>query len=557
MALYPQFNQSTIRQLNGRTVKVTGSGHSLPVNKGDLVLIENVNSYRNRIQVSIVSSNHQDAQFSIENKLCYWVSQRVLSLIDTKPDDPPVPEKRPRTTSKMLAELRRTKPCIDYVNQYCINLGYDASAITKEQMELFIAEYNKPDMKKGTINKMVNTYFDSLPKREKINALSPIFKTLDNMLYDQRRSRVFAIEYHKNTIVEFEKQLESEPNGYMRNVYTARISTARKDLELAEGLTNEYVKLADYNQREIAFSQIKRAVCSLINNGTFYTDVEVLNHGSHRLGDLSIVLTTKDIWLQEYENPSAPKINMGSFKVEWWPFAWLSDYDDVPDPDCDDYDEDSDYSMFNFREKLLESVRVLPNKNNIHSEGYIHPHICNGSVCWGNIYDSTIDRLEYNSDLKFLGNIEEAFKGLALLLKTYNAGSPYHKLVHFRIAQNPSYLKLVPVVMEYRGSESIFSVSPEHTAYQQLPKGLTLQDLNKVSIIKYLDANTKTTSPERPDSHAYVKVKLYQKYHQGLNNRPRGESKKYYIKLKDNSFFCLQDNATASLTESTAIVVPF
>ena len=566
MALYPQFSGNLSLLLDRKCRITTSRCGNIPAQKGDIVKVVRTNTSRGRLLVEIISASPDNvaAQNAIEYKFTYWVSQRSLSVVEPLETDPPI-EKRKRTSPKVLAELRRTKPCIDYVTQYCINFDYDPKLITTEQFEIFISHFNNPEVTKGTINKMINDYFESLPKKERINILDDRFADMDKILYDANQSKALVKRSLNESLKKETEALASCIVPDHASAIQSNISYYLRQLDEADKLPKDYVEKPNFSRMNNSLNQIRRAICNLINKGTFYTDFRVESYGT--LESLSITLITKDVWLQEFNNPKAPKINMGSYKVKWVPYSWLNRYDTVPEEGedySDDYDEDFSYSYFT--DSLSDSVRVFENENNIVVHGdYIHPHVSSNSICLGNIYDSTIYNLEYNDNLKFVGDIERAFENIALLLKTYNSASPYVKLLDFRIAQNPSYLSLVPVVMEHRGTTVVLSLDHNKFNARASASNINMLDINKNSIVRYIDANFKTTSPARPSEHAYIKVKLYQKYHQGLNNRPRGEAKKFYIKMQDNSFVLFEptntnillDTSDVAVVESTPIPVPF
>lgn len=69
---------------------------------------------------------------------------------------------------------------------------------------------------------------------------------------------------------------------------------------------------------------------------------------------------------------------------------------------------------------------VIPYKNNIELNGYYHPHIQHGSICWGEAQTMATKHIA-NLDL------DKALRLLHALLNSYNPGSPYVRLAELKL----------------------------------------------------------------------------------------------------------------------------
>lgn len=93
---------------------------------------------------------------------------------------------------------------------------------------------------------------------------------------------------------------------------------------------------------------------------------------------------------------------------------------------------------------LTNDVKVFAISDSMDVDGYSHPHISNGTVCWGNAQDTVVNAL-----MAF--DIASTLKVVQTILTTYNPDSPYVEMSRFWVAQNPKVLEDADTSYVYEG----------------------------------------------------------------------------------------------------------
>lgn len=534
------FKNST-SSLLGRIVKVTSNNHTSLFNKGDLVKISLI-YYGNKVRVTTHTSQNSIVN---EDKSRRWtMSLSCLSLIDRLETDPPLPIRAPRLTAKKLAELKIKNGCISYVQQACQLLDFNYSAIDDATLNALVTSYNVPVGGKGAINKALSIFFASLPKKEKITPLNANFDCLNVALVtktDNRQKELDKVQKEIDLYTKHNLSLTNDINLY--NTYILNKTTLINNNNILLTEFNDKIetikarpigslKIPHHDKIQSSLESLKRSLCTLVNHSAFYNIESFSVPENGKLHLLKIVLRTNDVWLSESENLLAPKINMGSYLVTWKPFNWLCNNDEIP---YDNDSADTEYSesaYTNFLNSMSGNIKINSFKNNILIGNYIHPHVSSSDICWGNVLDQVELALVYDTNYKF-NKPENAFIVLRELLKTYNAASPYIKLMEFRRKQNPSWVKTLEQVHVHKTSKYISLDYSKYTTYQGI---VELAKINPSSIVKYLDSNCSTISPEKTSEHCYIEVKIYAVYYMGTDVQSKNEKDKLYIKCIDNTF---------------------
>lgn len=184
---------------------------------------------------------------------------------------------------------------------------------------------------------------------------------------------------------------------------------------------NRQTQMIDYLTRA---AQVRRDMLSLMRKTSDLTDeVKAICEGGWYTfdpdatkalslsGDLTLVFRTKPITLRELNEAAGIDlaVPMGSFAVHYRPSQ--------------------------------EQVTVWADKDNILVDSFIHPHVDDGHVCWGNAYTPVMAALGERKP-------SVAFSLLKALLETYNEGSPFRALQQFAAVRDPKLLEGTPT--EYR-----------------------------------------------------------------------------------------------------------
>lgn len=566
MSLTPQFNSTTARALVGRTLRVASTRHSEPFDKGDTVLVTDVRY--GSLYLKAVST--QNARALVNPERIWNMPMSALSLTDKLETDPPVPLRKPRMTAKKLAELKVTQAATHYIMQTCILLDFDFTALTAENIKQLVTVFNTQG--KSKVNGALIAIFKTLPAK-------PEFKPddaaqLDKAIITNVDTKKVELAKITNDMQASERNINREVNNiastkeaiarhnadialYEQRIVNnmAALETLRKKAEDVMNAPNGDNKIANWQKVQNGLSQIKNAIANLVNNSAFYhlESIQVPDDG--RLHLIKVIFRTNDVWLTEANSPDSPPMNMGSYLIQWRPFAYLGLYDSVPDSDDHERDEDDDSgddnsAFHSFQDDLLSSIRCYPYKNNVVVDGYHHPHVIEeGDFCWGNAQDTVRNNLTYNNDFQFTGHIENAFIAARELLKTYNSGSPYRQLVLFRRKQNPAYLKTLSLVEKAKHSVIISLDVNKWGSYAGV--SIDVNTINPISIRRYRDEMHNVVSPELKHKHCYYEVNLYGKYYIGTDEQPREERSKNYLKLLDNSFVLFEAKYAEPKTDYT------
>lgn len=455
-----------------------------------------------------------------------------VELVDVVEDLNKPPEKKPRMTKKRIELIKKTDAATSYIQQWCVNLGYEFSLMNETTLKQMIAVFVRATAK-SEVNKALYTYYNSLPPVEALTAES--FKSLDESLImkvDGKTAKAIEdqtgqiaraksnIASHERNVRDYERALSEQKQNI--DAYTKRIVDYEAKIADLRSKSKTNIPVENYDNMVKMLAQLKGFLAELVNNSNFYKvqSMEIPDDGLFY--KLKIMFETTEVYIKD--DTAAAAFNLGSFLVEWKPFAYTQDNGGAP--------------RSGRGNGLYAYIRVLPYKNNTNYQRYYHPHVSDSHVCWGNIQEMVDNNLLYDNNYKFLGNPVLAFTGLRELLKTYNAASPYVSLMKIRLVKDPKfYLTLEQVYKEYDSVTLSLTKTWESPYYSANTNNFDyVKKINPVSIRKYLNARGGSTSPELTREHAAIQCKVYSKFYADTDIQHRDAKGKLYLKLADNTF---------------------
>lgn len=474
-------------------------------------------------------------------------------------------EAKKKLTKAQAAAMTARQEALEYVFKMCVGLEYDASRLTEEQVDSFVSMYYAQG--KMAVNNALMSHFDNLPKLEVDfsetikNALtfSDKFNGVADKFAKQIEERVHAAKYYLNDIDNNIKYFKRDVDAYQKRIDQLNKDIQDYDVNKRKKWTDELEKcdqemaahqaeLAKTGQgdRATKIAKIMDNLNSTIkkiveNTGGFYKFEKIVCdynpiETADQLETLKVVFVTNKVYGRD------PRVkglcfDAGQFRFDWKPF----------------------YPSFNSGRKEYDkdlrpgtpAISVWPHKDNTIIDGYPHPHIQKGGyVCWGETADHAITRqMQYNSEYEHTGDCSQMFNKLKALLHSYNANSPYKRLVEFAVKKHPELADQL---------ETEFKPAATTVLYNPEKKGITNSELIKMSkafyekvhdvtVTNIRDERENTLPPTERKKGNYLVCKTYMKRIVGVDDYiavPTGERNKRYIKLADNQFVEVKDDKT-------------
>lgn len=79
-------------------------------------------------------------------------------------------------------------------------------------------------------------------------------------------------------------------------------------------------------------------------------------------------------------------------------------------------------------------LQVIQHDDNLEHDGYFHPHVSGGNVCWGNAAEAYAEAMRNYTPSKII-------PALRTILTHYNDGSPYTAIHNFAVVRDPNMFK--------------------------------------------------------------------------------------------------------------------
>lgn len=447
--------------------------------------------------------------------------------------------------------LEQRNVALEYIFKICVGLGYDSSRLDEATVDKLVDTYNLKS--KVDVNKILMEYFDNLPAiqvdfTDKVKdsiKVSKDFKQNDKQLQNLEQG-VESIQSALKKVDTYIKNYDEDIANYKRRIEEYERERLRFDTEVrkthTEALEAAKLKLEEYkkslaagkkiDQASIALESLAKAIKDIVEQcGGFYKFHSIVEDVPEikRLSDLNNILvkfTTNKVYGRD-ARVAGLTFDAGQFMVEWYPYNGYFRVNGTA------YDE-------NFR-PYDPDIRVRPFKDNTLIDGYPHPHVRgDGSVCWGEI-DGTISRELQFSDVtyEFLGKPHIMFNKIKALLHSYNANSPYKRLVEFAIQKHPDLRDKLPTEF-ISGRQTVILYNPNAKNTVTNVDGLSKEYYDKVhpvTINGIRNQDGYTLKPDQKNEASHIICKTYIKRFVGVDKIiPKGESNKIYIKTVDNQF---------------------
>ena len=442
--------------------------------------------------------------------------------------------KKPRMTKKRIEQLKRRNIALNYIQEWCSNLGFDYALLNSSELDVFVDLFNKNIETKSIVNKALFNHFNSMPATKPFNPekLATLTKVLTVTVDRATKKELDRIERNIKSQKQYVESNTRQIKDYSDSIeYLKRdIETKLKSIDGFENLANELKVKSAVNKPIENHDRIKKTVDYLMDmvkdlceNTSFYRlhDLTVPSCGT--MAKIEIVFETSDVLIKDPSAVGTPAFNLGKFLIKWRPFEYSGE-------DNDNFPDRLDHG-------LLSSLGVHPYKDNIECGGYYHPHVSGGGVCWGNIQDMAAENLSYDNNFQFRKSPKQVFIGLMQLLKSYNSSSPYQQLMNFRLKKDPKFY--LTLEQSFRENSYATLVLPNRSTQQYYWNDANRDVVDKIhpsSIRRYLNSLGRAVSPEQTADHAAIEVKLYQKYYIGTNFQHREFKNKCFLKLNDNTY---------------------
>jgi hypothetical protein len=442
--------------------------------------------------------------------------------------------KKPRMTKKRIELLKKRNAALSYIQEWCSNLGFEFSRLTPAELDGFVDIYNKNDSKSVT-NKALFTHFNSLPAVssydvEQLKSLTNVLTVTVDRATKKELDRIERnLSNYNSNIQRYERDIVNY-NQYIEN-HKREIVRTQQTIEQTEKLASDLKSkctvnkpIENHDKIKVTIDYLMGMIQELCETSNFYKlhELKVPNCGT--LSKIEIIFSTIDVLIKDPTSVGVPAFNLGKFLISWKPFGVLGE------------DSDDQYIPERIDTSLLYYIKVLPFKDNVECNGYYHPHVSDGGVCWGNIQDMVAENLSFNSSYQFRASPMKAFIGLAQLLKSYNASSPYQNLMNFRLKKDPKYYLTLEQTFKEASQVALSLKGVAPVYYWNSHNADVVDKIHPASIRRYLDATGRAVSPEQIDRHSAIEVKLYAKYYMGTTFQHREFKGKMFLKLADNTY---------------------
>lgn len=478
-----------------------------------------------------------------------WQAMSIDYLSRSKP--------KQKLTKAQRAALEVKTVALEYIYKMCVGLGYDVSRLSEEQVDKFCGMYHTAS--KAVLNKAIMDLFDAMPpvandfsdSIKNVLKFSPKFQQTDKGLKKlEDNVKVWKREVESvdriikdfdNSIAYYEKEIKSAQKAKVEYDTTHR-KAYQEEYDKAQASLAEYLKGVDNASKDKYINNILTklhdAIKGIVENSAGFYKFDSIKLGVEQiekveqLENVIVTFITNKV-LGRDARVEGLCFDAGQFKCEWRPF-----------------NRSFQTGGLEFEKNMYSGqpdARIRPYKDNTIIDGYPHPHVRgDGSVCWGEISGDITRQLQFNVNYEFTGKPYECFNKIKALLHSYNANSPYKRLVEFAIKKHPELKdKLSTEFKTDRNNVVVYNPKQKKDFKDQYEKFAEdyYDKIHEVTVTTIRDTNGRTLPPTERKKASHLTCNTYIKRYVGVDNLvPKGENKKRYIKLQDNQFVELKAN---------------
>ncbi len=451
--------------------------------------------------------------------------------------------------------LGQRSVALEYIFKICLGLNYDSSRMTEDNVDSLVATFNTKS--KAELNKAIMDLFDNMTLPvvnfddtiKNVLKFSTKFQKSDVKLkkyqgnVDAWEAEVKEVD---NTVMYFQQNIDE----YQKSIEKVKKDQTKWDIdkrkEYNDSLAKAKITLADYlktvdnggedNHTKIILNGLNKIITDIVEQGGgFYKfskivlETEIKSHDDLR--KLKIIFTTNRVFGRD-ARVAGLTFDAGEFEVVWYPFYENFQADQIA------YSKDLRPGH--------PDLKINPFKDNTIIDGYPHPHVQKGGyVCWGEIDSGITRQMQFNADYVFTGKPYEVFNKIKVLLHSYNASSPYKRLVEFAVRKNPELLSKIETEFKAYSNAVLYNPDKKTVAGDNWSKFSAdyYAKIHEVTISSIRDAKGGTLAPTERTVAAHLTCKTYVKRYVGVDHLvPKGETGKSYIKTSDNQFVLLKND---------------